>query len=62
MRTYRCYLLNSDSAVAAAAEILAAVTDEEACQLAASIFRKKGALFSDYEIWDGARLVRKDGH
>lgn len=59
MRAYRLYYLNSVSAIAGAALILEAESDEAAILDAEGTFRDKAVRFYGFELWDLGRRVHR---
>ncbi len=59
MPSYRCFFLDLHAKIAAV-EFLEAQSDAEAVERAEAAFRENGATLSGYELWDGARIVRRE--
>jgi hypothetical protein len=55
---YRCYFLNMQARIERV-ELIEADTDSDAVARADTLFRERGAGFSDIEVWDRGRRVER---
>jgi hypothetical protein len=59
MASYRCFFLNLHATIAAV-EFVEAASDAEAVARVEAAFRENETGLSGYELWDGARIVRRE--
>jgi hypothetical protein len=59
MPSYRCFFLNSHATIAAV-EFIEAASDAEAVARAEAALREHETGLSGYELWEGARIVRRE--